>query len=77
MQAFYAQKQEEMFRKAREQMEKEMKENPDGMNQRNAHYDQALYAQQQSARFQVLENEVNLKASVLTKEYMRTLPAET
>ena len=66
-----------MIRKAREQMEKEMKENPDSMNQRNAHCDQVLYAQQQNARFQVLENEVNLKASVLTKEYMRTLPAET
>ena len=45
MQAFYAQKQEEMFRKAREQIEKETKENPDGMNQGQAHCDQALYAQ--------------------------------
>lgn len=32
MQAFYAQKQEEMFRKAREQMEKEMRENPSDSN---------------------------------------------
>ena len=62
-----------MFRKAREQMQKEARENPSTNSYEKAH-DSALYAKQQRANLKMLEEKVNKKARSMTQEYLRSLP---
>ena len=66
-----------MFRKAREQMEKEMRDNPNAQHQAHAHFEQISDAQIQNSRYQIMENEINSKASALAREYVSHLPATT
>ena len=70
-QEIYAQKQEEMFRNAREEMQKELNS---GASYCGAHQDFAgtnpFARQDDSTRFQAMEQQINQKAMELTRTHM-------
>ena len=66
--AYYAQMQEEMFSKAKEEMEAKMR------SQYNADYASAAPCLDENARNQVIEQQINKLALDLTRKYLQEAP---